>query len=99
MKVESIRVAQNGFVLEDAYGNIHIAKTLLEAAQIVGEAVPSSTSTTATYAQGFDSNDLNNVKHYMREGHKIEAIKLLRNMFTARLGLRESKDLVEILCG
>lgn len=96
MKLENIRIAQNGFVIEDAYGNLHIAKTLLEAAQIVGEAVPSST--TATYARGFDSNDINNVKHYMREGRKIEAIKLLRDMFTARLGLRESKDLVEILC-
>jgi ribosomal protein L7/L12 len=97
MQIEEIKVAQNGFVLEDDRGNLHVAKTLFEAAQIVGEAVPSPT--TATYARGFDSNDLNNVKHYMREGKKIEAIKLLRDLFTARLGLREAKDLIEILCG
>ena len=97
MKLENIRMAQNGFVIEDSYGNLYVAKTLFEAAGLVGEIVP--TSTTSTYAPGFDSNDLNNVKHYMREGRKIEAIKLLRDMFTARLGLRESKDLVEILCG
>lgn len=96
MNVENIRVAQNGFVLEDTFGNLHIAKTLLEAAQLAGESVPSTT--TSVYAPGFDSNDLNNVKHYMRDGRKIDAIKLLRDMFTARLGLREARDIVEILC-
>lgn len=96
MHLERIRIAQNGFVLEDIYGNMHIAKTLLEAAQIAGESVPPTTS--SIYAPGFDSNDLNNVKHYMREGKKIEAIKLLRDIFTTRLGLREAKDIVEILC-
>lgn len=97
MKLESIRIAQNGFVIEDAYGNLHIAKTLLEAAQIVGEAVGSND--TATYSLNHDCNDLNNVKHYARQGQKIEAIKILRNCFTARLGLKEAKDIVEILCG
>ena len=96
MRLEKINVAMNGFVLEDDYGNMHIAKTLLEAAQIAGESVPPTTS--SAYAPGFDSNDLNNVKHYMREGKKIEAIKLLRDIFTTRLGLREAKDIVEILC-
>ena len=96
MRLEKINVAMNGFVLEDDYGNMHIAKTLLEAAQIAGESVPPTTS--SIYAPGVDSNDLNNVKHYMREGKKIEAIKLLRDMFTTRLGLREAKDIVEILC-
>jgi ribosomal protein L7/L12 len=96
MRIEEIKVAQNGFVLEDDRGNLHVAKTLLELAQVAGELVPSNSS--AVYVKGFDSNDLNNVKHYMREGKKIEAIKLLRDMFTARLGLREAKDIVEILC-
>ena len=96
MRLEKINVAMNGFVLEDDYGNMHIAKTLLEAAQIAGESVPPTTS--SAYAPGFDSNDLNNVKHYMCEGKKIEAIKLLRDIFTTRLGLREAKDIVEILC-
>ena len=97
MKLENIKAAQNGFVLKDACGNLYIAKTLLEAAQIAGEIVPDGSS--CRYNKGFDSNDLNNVKHYVREGRKIEAIKLLRDCFTPRLGLREAKDLVEQLCG
>lgn len=97
MQIESFIVAKNGFVIEDSYGNFHIAKTLLEAAQIVGEITTNVGST--SYVSGFDSNDLNNVKYHMREGRKIEAIKLLRNCFTPRLGLREAKDLVEQLCG
>lgn len=96
MNVKNIRVAQNGFVLEDTFGNLLIAKTLLEAAQLAGESVQSTTY--SVYAPGFDSNDLNNVKHYMRDGRKIDAIKLLRDMFSTRLGLREAKDIVEILC-
>ena len=97
MHLGNIKAANNGFILEDVYGHLYVAKTLLEAAQIAGESVPPTTS--SVYAPGFDSNDLNNVKHYMREGKKIEAIKLLRDMFTTRLGLREAKDIVEVLCG
>lgn len=96
MHLGNIKAANNGFILEDVYGHLYVAKTLFEAAQIAGESVPSTAS--STYAKGFDSNDLNNVKHYVREGRKIEAIKLLRDMFTTRLGLREAKDIVEILC-
>ena len=97
MHLGNIKAANNGFILEDVYGHLYVAKTLLEAAQIAGESVPPTTS--SVYAPGFDSNDLNNVKHYTREGKKIEAIKLLRDMFTTRLGLREAKDIVEVLCG
>lgn len=96
MRLENIKIAQNGFVLEDAYGNLHVAKTLVEAAQIAGEHIPNPGYT--NYAAGFDSNDLNNVKHHMREGRKIEAIKLLRNCFNPIISLREAKDLVEQLC-
>ena len=97
MRLEKITVAQNGFVVEDTYGNLHIAKTLLEAAGIVGEAVPNPGTT--QFSVGFDSNDLNNAKHAFREGRKIDAIKILRDAFTPRLGLREAKDLIETLCG
>ena len=38
------------------------------------------------------------VKALIAQGRKIEAIKLLRDIFTTRLGLREAKDIVEILC-
>lgn len=96
MRLDNIKVAQNGFVLEDTYGNLHVAKTLLELAQIAGESVSSPNST--VYAVGFDSNDLSNVKHYAREGRKIDAIKLLRDCFVPRLSLREAKELIENLC-
>lgn len=96
MKLENIKAANNGFILEDVYGTLYIAKTLLEAAQIAGEAVPDAGS--CVYTNGFDSNDLNNVKNHAREGQKINAIKLLRDCFTPRLGLREAKDIVETLC-
>jgi ribosomal protein L7/L12 len=33
-----------------------------------------------------------------RDGKKIEAIKILRDCFTPRLGLREAKELIEVLC-
>lgn len=97
MRLEKITVAQNGFVIEDNYGNLHIAKTLIEAAQIAGEHVPNPGYT--SYAAGFDSKDLNSVKYHLREGRKIDAIKLLRNAFTPTISLREAKDLVEQLCG
>ena len=96
MRLDKITVAQNGFILGDSYGHLHIAKTLLEAAGIVGETVPNPSGT--NYTAGFDSNDLNNVRNLFRQGQKIEAIKILRNVFTPRLGLREAKELVENLC-
>ena len=97
MKLDNIRVAQNGFVLEDSYGNVHIAKTLLEAAQVAGETVPSDGIT--GYDVGRDAGDLIKAKERALEGYKIDAIKHLRNTFTPRLGLREAKELLEILCG
>lgn len=97
MKIEKINVAMNGFVLEDDYGNMHIAKTLLEAAQVAGETVPPEGVT--GYDVGRDAGDLIKAKERALEGYKIDAIKHLRNTFTPRLGLREAKELLEILCG
>jgi len=96
MRLENIKVAQNGFVIEDAYGNLHIAHTLLEAARLAGEAVPDSGRT--EYDTNRCAADLDNVKCLVQEGNKIGAIKLLRDCFTPRLALREAKDLVERLC-
>jgi len=99
MNIEKIHVAQNGFVLEDSLGRMHIASTLHDAADLAGEFPRPSVNTVVQYVAGFDVKDLNNVKHRFREGRKIDAIKLLRDCFTPRLGLREAKDLVEQLCG
>lgn len=96
MKLERIQVANNGFVLESTYGDTHIAKTLIEAAQIVGEITPATT--TVVYAAGMGANQLSQVKDLAQQGYKIDAIKLLRDCFNSKLGLREAKDLVERLC-
>lgn len=96
MRLENIKVAQNGFVIEDVYGHLHIAKTLLEAARLTGEVVPDSGRT--EYDTNRCAADLDNVKCLVQEGRKIDAIKLLRDCFTPRLALREAKDLVENLC-
>jgi ribosomal protein L7/L12 len=96
MYLENIKIARNGFVLEDSCGNLHIASTLLDAARLAGESVPGGGHTTYESNKGF--HDLNDVRKFFRAGQKIEAIKRLRDCFTPRLGLREAKDLVEQLC-
>ncbi len=97
MRLEKITVAQNGFIITDIYGYSHIARTLLEAAQIVGETVPNPIA--AGYDLNKNATTLELVREEFKRGNKINAIKELRNCFTPRLGLREAKELVETLCG
>lgn len=93
MKLDTIRIAQNGFVLEDVYGNLHIAKTLLEAAQVAGEMAPPES--VVKYTHQFGAAELGKARAAAMAGQKIEAIKILRNTFTPRLGLLEAKELLE----
>ena len=97
MHLENIKIAQNGFVIEDSYGNLYIAHTLLEAARLAGETVPDGGRT--EYNTNRSAADLDAVRCMFQAGDKIGAIKLLRDCFTPRLALREAKDLVERLCG
>ena len=94
--LEKIQVASNGFVLTDSRGNIFVAKTLAEAATIAGETVPSNGAT--TYTSGYNQTDLIHVRELAIAGRKVDAIKLLRDCFSPRLGLREAKEIVENLC-
>ena len=55
--------------------------------------------TYSSYAEGFSANDLYTIKSFAAAGRKIDAIKLLRNCFTARLNLKEAKEIVEVFCG
>jgi ribosomal protein L7/L12 len=96
MKFQSIRAANNGFVLESTYGDTYIAKTLIEVAQLAGEIPP--TDSTAVYAPNMGANQLTEAKSLAQQGYKIDAIKKLRDCFVPRLGLREAKDLIERLC-
>lgn len=95
MRLDNIRVAQNGFVLEDDRGYMHVAKTLTEAAQIAGEFPPNLA--TAVYAPGLSAHNLLDARREALAGNKINAIKIVRDCFTSKLGLREAKDIVEIL--
>lgn len=96
MYVTTIEVAANGFVLRYNDGSIRIANSLMDAAKEAGESVPESGST--NYAPGFSADTLNRVRYLFKDNQKINAIKLLRDAFAPRLGLREAKDLVEQLC-
>jgi hypothetical protein len=93
MRYESIRAAGNGYILSDNLGNEMVAKTLVEAAQIAGEQVNSTSAT--LYTERYSLGDLHLVRDFMRDGRKVEAIKHLRYCFSPRLGLREAKDIVE----
>jgi ribosomal protein L7/L12 len=92
----SIRSVTNGFIVEHG-GYEFVAKSLTEAAAICGEGgqVPGHT----VYAPNHNEQTLYEVRASVRNGRKIEAIKKLRECFVPRLGLREAKELVEILCG
>lgn len=91
----NIRVAQNGYVLEDSQGTVWVARTLVEAAQINGE-MPQNPSM-VTYTNGKGAHTLENIRALAHDGQRIEAIKELRDLFSARMGLREAKELIEIL--
>lgn len=95
MRLENIRVAQNGFVLEDACGNLHVARTLTEAAQIAGEFPPNPSA--GGYAPGSNADNLREARREAQAGKKINAIKIIRDCFVPRLGLKEAKEIVEIL--
>lgn len=97
MHLEKITIAQNGFIIKDTYGNLYVAKTLLEAAGIAGESVPNLGYT--NYNVGMSAANLQKVRENFHRGNKVEAIKTIRDCFVPRLGLREAKELVENLCG
>lgn len=98
MKIEGIGVAENGFILHDSFGKTHVAKTLTEAAMIAGE-VTVQPSAWTLYSPGFNQCDLRYVKILYKQGDRIAAIKMLRDCFSPKLGLKEAKELVEQLVG
>jgi len=94
----NIRSVTNGFIVVTDSGDEHIAKTLLEAATICGEYVPGSDDYIA-YVPGKNVYTLIEIRKLWRDGQKIAAIKELRSCFAPRFSLRESKELLEELCG
>lgn len=103
-KAATITRAENGWVANSQWdGPSYIATSLHELATLVEGPAPVKPQESATvyssYADGFTVQDLYHVKNLAQEGRKIDAIKHLRNCFTARLNLKEAKELVEVLCG
>lgn len=90
----NIRSVTNGYVLTNGYGDEYIAKSLLDAATVTGEYVP--TNDRVEYAPRKDKETLRRIANMACEGRKIDAIKELRECYTGRLGLKEAKELVEL---
>ncbi len=100
----TITRANNGWVANSRWdGPSYIATSLHELATMVEGPAPVKPQESATvysaYAEGFTVQDLYHIKTLAQAGRKIDAIKHLRNCFTARLNLKEAKELVEVLCG
>jgi hypothetical protein len=100
----SITRANNGWVANSHWdGPSYVATSLHELATLVEGPAPVKPQESATvyssYAEGFTVQDLYHIKTLAQAGRKIDAIKHLRNCFTARLNLREAKELVEVFCG
>lgn len=100
----TITRANNGWIATSRRdGPSYIATSLHELATLVEGPAPvkpqESVTVYSPYNDGFNANDLCMVKTLAQEGAKIAAIKHLRNCFTARLNLKEAKELVEVLCG
>jgi hypothetical protein len=96
--------ANNGWVANSRWdGPSYIATSLHELATLVEGPAPVKPQESATvyssYAEGFGISDLILVKSLAQQGRKIDAIKHLRNCFTARMNLKEAKELMEVLCG
>jgi ribosomal protein L7/L12 len=94
-----ITTADNGFLVDQAWGTKHVFTSFTEAAKHFGEpiAAPKSIDSYTRYADGLTAYTLREVRRNYNEGQKITAIKLLRDAFEPRLGLREAKELVESL--
>lgn len=90
----NIRTVNNGFIIE-VNGVEYIAKTLMEAAAFAGE-IPHGGPRTE-YAKGRDADSLEYTMHLIEYVGRIQAIKHLRSCYTPTLGLREAKELVDLL--
>jgi ribosomal protein L7/L12 len=90
-KIEQV---DNGFIIRQR-GQTTVCQSLSAACLLVGEQPPYLTYT--TYADKAQRLDYARVREMLRERHKIDAIKHVRDVFHPRLGLREAKDLVEAL--
>lgn len=85
-----IRQVNNGYIVE-YNGNTFIAKSLLEAASLAGENVPTKT----VYHSTCSAETLKDAKECFYRGDRIGAVKTVRNAFNPPLGLREAVNIVD----
>ena len=91
-----IKQAENGFAQTTDDGRVFVYKTLTElAAAIEG---PSTLNYNGTvYSPGHDLHSLREFHRLMEQNRKIDAIKLVRDIYTPRMGLKEAKELAEFI--
>jgi ribosomal protein L7/L12 len=91
-----LKQAINGFIYTNDHGDVYIYSTLTELAAAVEGRSPGNYT---AYAPGKSIVNLREVRGLALNREKISAIKELRNTFTPTLGLKEAKEVVEVLCG
>lgn len=96
----NIITAENGFMVESNYGGVRrVFPSFYAAAEYYREPIPAPAAQDAPtyYTSGHNKDTIREVISLYRSGEKINAIKLMRDIYGTRLGLREAKELVELL--
>lgn len=91
MKIVDINVVENGYLVENSWGERFVAKNLVEVATLAGEVALGRIEVT-------NPRQLQIARAAADEGHKIDAIKELRKAFNMDVSLRAAKEMVELLC-
>jgi len=96
-----ITEAKNGFILEIA-GETYILQSLSDLLSINFDSYMAhecGTTAKSVYGKHYNVTSLLEVRSLAFSGNKIAAIRLLRDVYTFRLGLKEAKELVELIVG
>jgi len=91
MKMNAIKFAELiGYIVRVCNGNVLDRYNIQEISNYIDEGVE-----TQARPDGMLAADIIEMFRYMKEGKKIEAIKILRN--STNLGLKEAKAAIEII--
>ena len=97
-----IKKAKNGFVVYESAGDMSIYPSLHDMADAIegpaGGVQSGLHYGNTVYAPDATALNLTRLRGWAAVGRKIDAIKELRNTFEPKLGLKEAKDIIEILC-
>ena len=96
-----ITKAKNGLILEIA-GETYVLRSLSDLLSINFDSYMAhecGTTAKSVYGEHRNANSLLEVRGLVVSGNKMDAIRLLRDVYTVRLGLKEAKELVELIGG